>query len=342
MPAISVIVPLYNVQAYIEACLMSLKRQTFSDFEVLCIDDASTDNTLAIARKTAEDDDRFIFFTQQHKGQSAARNVGLTHATGTYVVFLDADDYYDDETLSILFERAERDSLDDLFFSARTIYESIKMRSVYRDDYDNRKAIDGVMTGRELLVQFGTTDSFCVSAALQFIRRNFLLEADIRFYEGIVQEDNLFTCLVLAHAERCSYINERLYVRRIRPESTMTQKRGIRHVYGYFKCAYELETWLYTQANECQPAFVRCLLHHIAFCYDQAAFYAASLDVTSLEECAGGLSTPEELSFRLHVIEHAQEMDGVRREYLDSTTYKIGRVFTAVPCFIKERLRRFV
>lgn len=340
MPAVSVIIPMYNVQAYIEACLSSLRRQTFEDFEALCIDDGSTDDTLATARRAVDGDGRFTFVSQENAGQSAARNVGIARATGRYVLFLDADDYYEGRTLQVLFDRAERDGLDDLFFSARTVYEDAAARASYRDDYDDRAAIDGVMTGQELLVRFSEEDSFCVSPALQFIRREFLEESGIRFPEGIIHEDNLFTCLMLAHAQHAAFIDDQLYLRRVRAESTMTSKRELRHVYGHFKCAYELEAWLRGNADACSPAFCRALLHHIAFCYDQAAFDALELDPRQLEARAEELGTDERISFGLHVIEHAREMGGVRKEYLDSTTYKIGHAIMAMPCWLKDRLGR--
>ena len=151
MPAVSVIIPMYNVRPYIEDCLLSLKRQTFGDFEALCVDDGSTDGTLEAARKAGDDDARFSFLSQANAGQSAARNSGIARATGKYIVFLDSDDYYEDRALQTLFERAERDELDDLFFSARTVYEDAEARARYRDDYDDREGIDAAVRSQGFL-----------------------------------------------------------------------------------------------------------------------------------------------------------------------------------------------
>ena len=338
MAFVSVVVPMYNVGLYIDACIASLKNQTYENFEAICIDDGSTDNTLEVARKAVGDDGRFSFIAQENAGLSAVRNVGIASATGKYVLFLDADDYYERETLEILCERAERDELDDLFFSARTVYEDNEVRARYRDDYDDRSSIDGVMSGQELMERFSEEDSFAVSAALQFIRRGFLIESGLRFYEGIVHEDNLFTCLALAHASRTAFLDEQLYVRRIRKGSTMTSRREIRHIYGHFKSAYELEAWLRLQVSNCRPTFARALLHHIAFCYDRAAFDALSLEEFELELFSDALDDDEGLSFRLHIIEHAKEMRGVRAEYVNSTSYKVGQAIMALPCWVKDRV----
>lgn len=339
MPALSVVVPMYNVEGYIVQCLQSLQRQTFGDFEAICIDDGSTDDTLSCAQSAVKGDERFSFVSQANAGQSAARNVGIGKATGTYLLFLDSDDYYEECALQTLYDRAERDVLDDLFFSARSEYESALARRRYRDDYDNREDIPGTMTGRELLARFVEADSFCVSPAMQLIRRDFLESSGIRFHEGIVHEDNLFTCMMLAHARRAAFLNEPLYVRRVRPGSTMTEERGIKHVYGHFKSAYELEAWLRADGGVSR-AFDEALLHHIAFCYDLAAFDALAIEEEALCARACELSRDEELSFRLHVIEHAREMRGVRKEYVESTTYRAGRAIMALPCWLKERIGR--
>lgn len=340
MSAISVVIPLYNVRLFIGECLRSLVSQTFEDFEAICIDDGSTDDTLAVAQEAVAGDGRFAFVSQENAGQSAARNVGIDRASGTYILFLDSDDYYERRTLATLFERAERDRLDVLFFSARTEYEGVQARRLYRDEYGERSCISDVMTGRELFVRFVEDDSFCVSPAMQLIRRDFLESSGIRFYEGIVHEDNLFTCMMLACASRAGFTNERLYVRRVRMGSTMTTKREMRHVYGHFKSAYELEKWMRANAEACSREFAKALLRHISFCYDLSAFDALSMGEEALETYACALPQDEELSFRLHVIEHAREMGGVRKEYLDSTTYRMGRAIMAVPCWLKERFGR--
>lgn len=340
MPALSIVIPMCNVEQYIGECLRSLMLQTFQDFEAICIDDGSTDDTLAVAQKTVAGDDRFAFFSQENAGQSAARNVGIAHATGMYLLFLDSDDYYETRALELLHERARREQLDVLFFTARTVYENARVRREYRDEYSERADIPGCMTGQELLVRFAEKKSFCVSPAMQVLRRSFLEEYEIRFFEGIVHEDNLFTCMTLAHAQRAAYMNEPLYIRRVRSGSTMTEKREVKHVYGHFKCAFELEKWLRSNAESCSRSFSKAFLHHIAFCYDLSAYDALSIDEDLLEARARALPQDEELSFRLHVIEHALEMQGVRAEYIDSATYRVGRLLMALPCWLKDRFAR--
>ena len=98
MPFLSVIVPAYNSEATLERCVRSVLDQTFVDLELIIVDDGSTDSTPALLRQFSEEDGRVQVFTQANSGVSAARNLGLSHAQGSYVAFLDADDWLDLQT----------------------------------------------------------------------------------------------------------------------------------------------------------------------------------------------------------------------------------------------------
>lgn len=89
---VSVIIPVYNVEKYLESCLESIKSQTFTDYELILINDGSTDESFAIMRRYAERDARIRIISQSNRGVSAARNLGLSVAEGDYVLFVDSDD----------------------------------------------------------------------------------------------------------------------------------------------------------------------------------------------------------------------------------------------------------
>ena len=93
MPKISIIIPVYNAENYLEECLLSISQQTFGDFEILAINDGSTDLSLEILKKYQEKEPRLKVFSQVNKGVSAARNRGIEEASGEYITFLDSDDY---------------------------------------------------------------------------------------------------------------------------------------------------------------------------------------------------------------------------------------------------------
>ena len=103
-PLVSVIIPIYNVESYLAQCLESVLGQSYENLEILLINDGSTDSSGAIARKYASKDPRIHLFTQANAGQSAARNLGLEHAQGEYVSFIDSDDYIDRDFIKELFD----------------------------------------------------------------------------------------------------------------------------------------------------------------------------------------------------------------------------------------------
>jgi glycosyltransferase involved in cell wall biosynthesis len=98
----SIIIPAYNVENYLPDCLLSIQKQSFRDFEVLIVDDGSTDGTRQVAKKFASHDSRFKVFQKENGGVSSARNVGLEHAIGKFVWFIDGDDYIHPESLAYL------------------------------------------------------------------------------------------------------------------------------------------------------------------------------------------------------------------------------------------------
>lgn len=112
MAKISVIVPIYNSARLLNKCLDSLAKQTFDDFEVLMIDDGSTDNSLEICQRYVAKDSRFRFFHQKHQGQSAARNYALKLATGDRISFVDSDDYVEAVYLQNLNEQMDKNNSD--------------------------------------------------------------------------------------------------------------------------------------------------------------------------------------------------------------------------------------
>lgn len=104
MPKISIIIPVYNTEKYVEECLLSISNQTFGDFEILAINDGSTDNSLEILKKYQEKEPRLKIFSQENKGLSAARNTGIEYAIGEYLMFVDSDDSLHLEILKNLYE----------------------------------------------------------------------------------------------------------------------------------------------------------------------------------------------------------------------------------------------
>lgn len=107
---VSIIIPVYKVEKYIEKCMQSLLDQTYENFEALVVDDGSPDSSIALAKELVGNDYRFIFFEKENGGQGSARNLGLAHAKGEYITFLDSDDSYTSDMLQVVVDELSKES----------------------------------------------------------------------------------------------------------------------------------------------------------------------------------------------------------------------------------------
>lgn len=237
---VSVIIPVYNVETYLEECVDSVTNNSLKDIEIICVDDGSTDGSLQILKKLAEKDNRIKIISKENGGLSSARNAGLKAAAGEYVLFLDSDDYIEPRALEYLYSEAKAADLDQLFFSARPFYENADSVDIYVD-YTRKAKYNGVMTGREMFVIMSENADFKPSACLQMNKRAFLAENGITFIEGIIHEDNPFTVLCLFFSERVRYDDIDLYNRRLRENSIMTGSAGIKSSYNYYLVIKNIE-----------------------------------------------------------------------------------------------------
>lgn len=237
-PKVSVIIPVYNVEKYLRECLDSVVNQTLREIEIICVNDGSWDNSLQIIEEYAEKDNRITVISQQNAGPSIARNAALSIAAGKYVYMLDSDDLIESNTLESLYEHAEQESLDILFFDAKALYMSGRLRHTHGNynSYYRRKDYYHTDLGSQVFRELVTEKEYRASPVLQFVRREHLEQHRIRFLAGIIHEDNLFTFLNIMQAERVALINEPYYIRRIREDSIMTRPTRFANTYGYLMC----------------------------------------------------------------------------------------------------------
>lgn len=138
MPKISVIIPIYNVEKYLRRCLDSVLNQTFTDWQAICVNDGSPDNSDKILDEYAKKDSRFIVVNKKNGGLSDARNVGMEHATGDYILYLDSDDFIHPQTMEIAYSLAVRDGSDIVSFTYDRIYRpQLMVRYKLKMDTDN-------------------------------------------------------------------------------------------------------------------------------------------------------------------------------------------------------------
>lgn len=236
---VSVIIPIYNVEQYIETCICSVLEQQLNNIEIICVDDGSNDRSIDLVKKYASKDTRIIVLQKENGGQSTARNAGIDISQGEYVYFLDSDDYILNDTLQILYREAQQYNLDNIYFDAESFFESDELKEKYAT-YINYYCRNGdyseIVSGLELLQRMDQNRDFRVSPCLQFFKRSFLLENNLRFEEGIIHEDELFALKACLYAKRTKHIGKKLYMRRVRDDSTMTSSNADQHSYGYFRC----------------------------------------------------------------------------------------------------------
>ena len=127
MVKISVVIPVYNTQNYLNECIDSVLNQSFKDFEIICINDGSTDNSLSILSDYEVSDERIKVISQQNRGLGASRNEGLKLAQGEYVLFLDSDDYLTPDALEKLYNQAYANDLDLILLIEFVIYQHLLM-----------------------------------------------------------------------------------------------------------------------------------------------------------------------------------------------------------------------
>ena len=239
MAKVSVIIPVFNTEKYLKDCLDSILAQTLDDIEVICVNDGSADGSYEILKQYETQYSNVKVFDQVNKGQSASRNKALETATGKYVYFMDSDDILTSQALEELYNMSEEKQLDVLYFSGTTFYDSKELEeehSIFKNTYFRKGEYTDVTDGKTMLKALKNNDDYTVSPCLQFIRKGLLDEAGIRYFEGIIHEDNLFTFQMLLSAERTFCVHDIYFYRRIRETSVMTNAETINNLRGYFTC----------------------------------------------------------------------------------------------------------
>lgn len=217
---ISVIMPIYNAYDYLRPAMDSVLDQSFRDFELICVDDGSTDKSLEVIKEYQKGDSRIRIVTETNAGPAKARNFGLKKARGEYVAFLDADDFFEPDLLEKLWCIAERDNLD-IAIAKYDIYNSKKASfraaagSPYADIFQ-----EGTVTSKnehpDKILQ--ATSGFVWN---KLFKKSFLLEKKINFPEEVKTfEDVYFTVCALAFAERVGKVRRVMVHHRIYNDQT--------------------------------------------------------------------------------------------------------------------------
>lgn len=210
---VSFILPIYNVEKYLSECVESILAQTYSDFEILLVDDGSPDNCPALCDEWAKKDNRIKALHKPNGGLSDARNYGLEHAQGDYVVFVDSDDFWvNKDCLQRLMNVVDaHPECDFIGFNCSYYYSDTKTYNkwvAYDESLSKPTDKDNVLRS---LVASGT---FPMSACLKVLKRKALLEINLNLIKGLLSEDIPWFIDLLEGAKKCMFINDYIYAYR--------------------------------------------------------------------------------------------------------------------------------
>ncbi len=245
MPVISVIVPIYNVAEYISGCLDSILAQTFTEFEVICVDDGAQDESGSIAEMYATKDSRVKVIHQENKGLSGARNTGMDAAKGKYIAFCDSDDYYHPDFLKTLYDMIVKENAD--VSAVELVPTKEKYTGQFPDLTTFKPHIDIFDSPFDT---FLTTGKIRTGVPLKLYRRELIKE--MRFIEGIYFEDVPFTTFVMEKALKVVVADYPLYYYYTNPNSIMRTSFSVKKVQSYIR----LIRYIAAETEKKCPAYI--------------------------------------------------------------------------------------
>ena len=221
-PLVSIIIPTYNMEKYLEECLDSVVNQTYKNLEIIAVNAGSTDKSLDIMETYAQKDKRIKIVPYFKNGLAATRNAGLAVATGEYIMFLDSDDYFDCSLAERLVDEAETYQCDMVIFNGKSFEDygdSVKFENKRYFSLD--KSNEGkTYTGFEILkITGGRINQAC----MKIYRNSFILDNKLVFIEKILGEDTPYLYKALINTDKVRYVDIIGYYRRYRPGSIMTE-----------------------------------------------------------------------------------------------------------------------
>lgn len=223
LPEISIIVPIYNVEKYLDRCIKSILSQTFKDFELILINDGSTDESSNICEKYKGLDNRIVVIHKENGGLSSARNVGLDIAKGKYIGFVDSDDYIDENMYYELYRSITKNNSDISICKFIKVYNNNKVNLI------NNNLLEVNYSNIEALQELYKNNSVDFIVAWNKLYRSKLIK-EFRYPLGRKHEDEFIIHKLLYRCNKVTYINKELYYYYQRENSIMNSKLSIKDI----------------------------------------------------------------------------------------------------------------
>lgn len=344
---ISIIVPVYNTEDYLGECLDSVLSQDYTNYEIVCVNDGSTDGSLSILETYRKMDARIRVVTTENKGLSSARNTGVSLAMGEYICYLDSDDMLERGALSRLAKEVVEDKPDMVVYNARLLYENDEIRKKYnKDAYYGRQVDYGyIHTGADLFVRLIENNQYIETAWLMLLRKDYLQRERICFYEGILHEDTLYSVRCYINAKMVKFQSQVNYIYRIRENSIMTKAVTSHNIISRLVAYDEILKEMYS--HDLQDGVARAIEKYLKTFVDELR-----TDIKKVEDMdsfrMGMQSFSPRLSHHIYAMgleENVyEEKDRVLKlgfnklieEYKDIYIYGAGKVATKVYMYVDE------
>lgn len=254
---ISVIIPVYNAEKYIKKCVCSVLNQTYQHFEILLIDDGSTDASLQLCDEFASQYQNIRVFHKPNGGASSARNIGLQNAKGKYIFFLDSDDWLESNALETMITTAKAENADLVFCEAQATDDEGKTE--YKDNY-SYKEFYPTCNAFEIMQQMMKKKEFHVVIWMLLLDRSLFIINNLFFKEGIMYEDMIISYQFYCLANRAAHVRKKLYNRRYHPNSVMTSAKTERNYISAATVYREVTAFMSTLPDDKQSPMhvIRC------------------------------------------------------------------------------------
>ncbi|SEM43846.1 Glycosyltransferase involved in cell wall bisynthesis [Chryseobacterium taichungense] len=203
---LSIIIPIYNIEKYVSKCLDSILNQDFIDYEIILIDDGSTDNSLSLCKEYEIKHPNIQLFSQENQGVSVARNNGISKSNGQWLCFIDGDDFIEKESLSNIFNQVNDFELDCIIAKSYINNGNKRLNEKYKF---NSSFLKKTFTGNELAFQKQYLRGSVCGA---FFKRSFIIQNNIQFPIGLINgEDTIFFTKCMLYFKKVIFFDEIFY-----------------------------------------------------------------------------------------------------------------------------------
>lgn len=270
MNKVSIIIPIYNVEKYLPVCLDSVVGQTYPDIEIICVDDGTPDGSVAVVRSYMEKDERIKLISQANQGLSGARNTGVKNSTGEYIIFLDADDWLELNTVELAVDYAVRENADAVMWGyvrefgtkslEKKIFDGDRIFDVDETENLVHRRMAGLL-GSELSDP-GDADSL-VTAWGKLYRADIIKDNGLEYVDTkiIGTEDALFSLQYFGFCKKSVFIDKPL--NHYRKDNTVSLTRSYKpKLFSQWSTLYD-KMEMYIKENNCPQSFMQALDNRI-------------------------------------------------------------------------------